>query len=189
MGTDYTIGFDTALNTVIEAIDKVRDTATSHERTYIIETMGRNAGDIALWSGLAGGAETIIIPEKQDNLEDICHRLERGRQRGKRHSIIVLAEGVGNGIEYGEQIKERTNFETRVTVLGYIQRGGSPSAQDRVLASRLGAHAVSLLLEGKAGRMVGIENNQLVDHDIKQILQQEHTIDMDMYNLSKELSI
>lgn len=189
VGTDYTIGFDTALNTVIEAIDKVRDTATSHERTYIIETMGRNAGDIALWSGLAGGAETIIIPEKQDNLEDICHRLERGRQRGKRHSIIVLAEGVGNGIEYGEQIKERTNFETRVTVLGYIQRGGSPSAQDRVLASRLGAHAVSLLLEGKAGRMVGIENNQLVDHDIKQILQQEHTIDMDMYNLSKELSI
>lgn len=189
VGTDFTIGFDTALNTVIEAIDKVRDTATSHERTYIIETMGRNAGDLALWAGLAGGAETIIIPEKQDSIEDVCKRLERGRQRGKKHSIIVLAEGVGTGVEYGEQIKQRTDFETRVTVLGYIQRGGSPTAQDRVLASRLGAHAVSLLLEGAAGRMVGIQNNQLVDHDINQILEQEHTIDMDMYQLSKEISI
>ncbi|RKQ29933.1 6-phosphofructokinase [Oceanobacillus halophilus] len=188
-GTDFTIGFDTSLNTVLEAIDKVRDTATSHERTYIIETMGRDAGDLALWAGLAGGAESIIIPETTEEFSDICNRLERGRERGKKHSIIVLAEGVGNGFEYGERIKEETNLETRVTVLGYIQRGGTPTAQDRVLASRLGARAVELLLDGKANRMVGIKNNDLVDHEIDTILSEKHFINKEMYNLSKELSI
>ncbi|MFD1851101.1 6-phosphofructokinase [Oceanobacillus bengalensis] len=188
-GTDFTIGFDTALNTVIEAIDRVRDTATSHERTYIIETMGRNAGDLALWAGLSGGAESIIIPEKEEPFQDVCDRLVRGHQRGKKHSIIVLAEGVGSGFEYGERIKKETNLETRVTVLGYIQRGGSPTAQDRVLASRLGAKAVELLINGNAGRMVGIQNNKLVDYDINEILSLKHHINEDMYNLSKELSI
>ncbi|WP_156291443.1 6-phosphofructokinase [Oceanobacillus salinisoli] len=188
-GSDFTIGFDTSLNTVLEAIDKVRDTATSHERTYIIETMGRDAGDLALWAGLAGGAESIIIPEMDEEFRDICNRLERGRERGKKHSIIVLAEGVGNGFEYGERIKEETGLETRVTVLGYIQRGGSPTAQDRVLASRLGARAVELLLEEKADRMVGIQNNEIVDSDIDTILSEHHFINKGMYNLSKELSI
>lgn len=156
-GTEFTIGFDTALNTVIDAIDKIRDTATSHERTFIIEVMGRNAGDIALWAGLAGGAETILIPEEGFNLEEIVGRLKKGQERGKKHSIIVVAEGVASGVEIGKLIEENTDFDTRVSVLGHMQRGGSPTAQDRVLASRLGAYAVELLVEGKGGRAVGIE--------------------------------
>ena len=147
-GTDFTIGFDTALNTVIDAIDKIRDTATSHERTYVIEVMGRDAGDIALWSGLAGGAESILIPEADYDMDDIIARLKHGHERGKKHSIIIVAEGVGSGVEFGKKIQEATGFETRVTVLGHVQRGGSPTAFVRVLASRLGARAVELLLEG-----------------------------------------
>jgi len=188
-GTNFTIGFDTALNTIIEAIDKIRDTATSHERTYVIEVMGRDAGDLALWSGLADGAESILIPEKQADFDDVIERLEKGMERGKKHSIIVLAEGVGSGIEYGEKIKEAINLETRVTVLGHIQRGGSPTAADRVLASRLGAKAVDLLLEGKEGRMVGLYNNELIDFSIEEILAEKHVVNMDMYKLSQELSI
>ncbi|MFZ3590714.1 6-phosphofructokinase [Bacillus sp. DJP31] len=188
-GTDFTIGFDTALNTVIDAIDKIRDTATSHERTYIIEVMGRHAGDIALWAGLAGGAETILIPEADFEMDEIVSRLKRGHERGKRHSIIVVAEGVGSGVEFGKQIQEATNLETRVSVLGHIQRGGSPTAFDRVLASRLGARAVELLIEGKQGRAVGIRSNQLVDFSISEALAQKHTVDLDMYKLSTELSI
>lgn len=188
-GTDFTIGFDTALNTVIDAIDKIRDTATSHERTYVIEVMGRHAGDIALWAGLADGAETILVPEVEYDMEDIIARLKRGHERGKKHSIIVVAEGVGSAIDIGRNIEEATKLETRVTVLGHVQRGGSPSAFDRVLASRLGARAVELLLEGKGGRCVGIQNNQLVDHDIIEALAQKHTIDEGMYRLSQELSI
>ncbi|WP_242145530.1 MULTISPECIES: 6-phosphofructokinase [unclassified Bacillus cereus group] len=188
-GTDFTIGFDTALNTVIDAIDKIRDTATSHERTYVIEVMGRHAGDIALWAGLADGAETILIPEVEYDMDDVIARLKRGSERGKKHSIIVVAEGVGSAIDIGKKIEEATNFDTRVTVLGHVQRGGSPSAQDRVLASRLGARAVELLMEGKGGRCVGIQNNKLVDHDIIEALAQTHVIDTDMYELSKELSI
>jgi 6-phosphofructokinase 1 len=151
--------------------------------------MGRNAGDLALWAGLADGAESILIPEKPDDLNEVISRLKRGVERGKKHSIIILAEGVGSAIDYGEQIQKETNLETRVTVLGHIQRGGSPTANDRVLASRLGAKAVELLLQGKAGRMVGIQSNRLVDHDISDILGQKHTIDEEMYQLSKELSI
>ncbi|GAA0426112.1 MAG: 6-phosphofructokinase [Bacillota bacterium] len=188
-GTDFTIGFDTALNTVIEAIDKIRDTATSHERTYIIEVMGRDAGDLALWAGLADGAESILIPEKQEDFNMVIEKLRRGHKRGKKHSIIVLAEGVGSGFEYGKRIEKATDLDTRVTVLGHIQRGGSPTASDRVLASRLGAKAVDLLLQGKAGRMVGIKNNSLVDHDIITTLNEEHTINDEMYKLSQELSI
>lgn len=188
-GTDFTIGFDTALNTVIDAIDKIRDTATSHERTYVIEVMGRHAGDIALWAGLAGGAETILIPEAEDDMDEVISRLKRGSDRGKKHSIIIVAEGVGSGVEFGKKIEEETKFETRVSVLGHIQRGGSPTAHDRVLASRLGARAVELLLDGKGGRCVGIESNELVDHDIIEALSRNHTLDRKMYDLSKELSI
>ena len=188
-GTEFTIGFDTALNTVIDAIDKIRDTATSHERTFIIEVMGRNAGDIALWAGLAGGAETILIPEEGFNLEEVVGRLKKGQERGKKHSIIVVAEGVASGVEIGKLIEENTDFDTRVSVLGHMQRGGSPTAQDRVLASRLGAYAVELLVEGKGGRAVGIEKNQLVDYDIIEALGRKHKIDSNLYHLSKELSI
>ncbi|QGQ47501.1 6-phosphofructokinase [Metabacillus sediminilitoris] len=188
-GTDFTIGFDTALNTVIDSIDKIRDTATSHERTYVIEVMGRHAGDIALWSGLAGGAETILIPEEDYDMDDIIGRLKRGNDRGKKHSIIIVAEGVGSGVEFAKQIEKATSLETRVSVLGHVQRGGSPTAFDRVLASRLGAYAVELLLEGKGGRCVGIQKNELVHHDILEILDRPHSVDKDMYQLSKELSI
>ncbi|MCM2991198.1 6-phosphofructokinase [Bacillus safensis] len=188
-GTDFTIGFDTALNTVIDAIDKIRDTATSHERTYVVEVMGRHAGDIALWSGLAGGAESILIPEADYDMDEIIARLRRGHERGKKHSIIIVAEGVGSGVEFGKRIEEETSLETRVSVLGHIQRGGSPSAFDRVLASRLGAYAVELLLEGKGGRCVGILSNELVHHDILEILDKKHTVDKNMYRLSQELSI
>jgi 6-phosphofructokinase 1 len=189
-GTDFTIGFDTALNTVLDAIDKIRDTASSHERTFIIEVMGRNAGDIALWSGLAGGAESIIVPEENFEMKDVVERLQQGTKRGKRHSIIIVAEGVMSGNQFAEELKKAgVTGDTRVSVLGHIQRGGSPTAFDRVLASRLGARAVELLLEGKGGRAVGIQNNQLVDHDILEILGQPHTIDKNMYRLSKELSI
>lgn len=188
-GTDLTIGFDTALNTVIDSIDKIRDTATSHERTYVIEVMGRHAGDIALWAGLAGGAETILIPEADFDMDDVITRLDRGHERGKKHSIIIVAEGVGSGVEIGKQIEKKTSFETRVSVLGHIQRGGSPTAADRVLASRLGAYAVELLIQGKGGRCVGIQSNKLVDHDILEILDHKHTIDHAMYQLSQELSI
>ncbi len=188
-GTEFTIGFDTALNTVIDAIDKIRDTASSHERTFIIEVMGRNAGDIALWSGLAGGAETILIPEAEQDIKEIAQRLKKGQERGKKHSIIIVAEGVMSGYEAGKQIKQETNMDTRVTVLGHVQRGGSPTVTDRVLASRLGARAVELLLENKGGRAVGIERNKLVDYDIIEALAMPHTVDMDLYKLSKELSI
>lgn len=188
-GTDFTIGFDTSLNTIIDAIDKVRDTATSHERTYIIEVMGRESGDLALWAGLAVGAESIIIPEVKEDFNDIIHRLQRGVGRGKKHSIIILAEGVGSAIDFSKRIEEKTRIETRVTVLGYIQRGGSPTLQDRVLASRLGAKAVQLLLEDQSGMMVGIKNNTLTNEPIHQALANTNTIDQEMYKLSKELSI
>ncbi|WP_338470483.1 6-phosphofructokinase [Niallia sp. XMNu-256] len=188
-GTQYTIGYDTALNTVIDAIDKIRDTATSHERTFIIEVMGRDAGDIALSAGLAGGAETIIIPEENYNIPEICARLKKGQERGKKHSIIIVAEGVASGPDIGKQIKELSNIDTRVSVLGHIQRGGSPSAFDRVLASRLGARAVELLLENRGGRAVGIQNNVIVDSDITKVLSEIHHIDLDLLRLSKELSI
>ncbi|MFE0502879.1 6-phosphofructokinase [Peribacillus butanolivorans] len=188
-GTDFTIGFDTALNTVIDAIDKIRDTATSHERTYVVEVMGRNAGDIALWAGLAGGAETILCPEYEYDMEELIGKLNRGHDRGKKHSIIIVAEGVGSAVDISRQIEAKAGFETRVTVLGHVQRGGSPSAIDRVLASRLGARAVELLLEGKGGKAVGIEQNILVDYDIIEALAKQHTIDKKMYDLSAELSI
>lgn len=188
-GTDYTIGFDTALNTIIDSIDRIRDTATSHERTYVIEVMGRDAGDLALWSGLAGGAESILIPEVSEDFKDVIDRLKRGHNRGKKHSIIILAEGMGSGIEYGERIQEATNLETRVTVLGHIQRGGSPSAFDRVLASRLAAKAVDALVAQKAGKMVGFVNNELAISNLSDILLVDHTINTEMYHLSKGLSI
>lgn len=187
-GTDFTIGFDTALNTIIEAIDKVRDTATSHERTYVIEVMGRDAGDLALWAGLADGAESIIIPEEPTSLSEVTARLKRTYERGKKHSIILLAEGVGNAIEYGKKIERATQLETRVTVLGHIQRGGSPTAQDRVLASRLGAGSVDLLRKGKYGKMIGMSQNKLISHSLESIFKKKRPFLKELYNLSKQLS-
>lgn len=187
-GTDYTIGFDTALNTVIEAIDKIRDTATSHDRSFIIEVMGRDAGDLALWAGLAGGAETILIPEESHDLEDMAERLKRGRDRGKKHSIIIVAEGVMSGQDLQVKLLEM-GIETRVSVLGHIQRGGSPTARDRVLASQMGAKAVELLLQNNGGKAVGMRNHEIVAHDFEEVFEESPEFDNEMYKLSKELSI
>lgn len=187
--TDYSIGFDTAVNTAIDAINKIRDTATSHERTFVIEVMGRNAGDIALASGLAGGAESILIPEEEVNLEEVVIRLLKGSKRGKLHSIIVVAEGVASGYDIGEYIKEKTGFDTRVIVLGHLQRGGSPSSFDRILASRLAAKSVDLLLNGEAGKMVGLIDNKIVATDIRVALSKKHKIDMELLDLARILSI
>jgi 6-phosphofructokinase 1 len=188
-GTEFTIGFDTAINTVISAIDKIRDTATSHENSFIIEVMGRDAGDIALWSGLAAGAETVIIPEENYNIDEIIARIKRGEARHKKHSIIIVAEGVMPAGELKNLLYEKAGIETRITVLGHIQRGGSPSAQDRVLASRLASKAVELLLEGNSGRAVGIKNHQVYDYDLSDTFTMEHKADTSLYTLSKELSI
>lgn len=158
---DYSIGFDTAVNTALEAINKIRDTATSHERTYVVEVMGRASGQIALYAGLAGGAESILVPEVGFQLEGVCARVLQGFQRGKLHSIIVVAEGAMHGDEVGNYIKKHTGFETRVTVLGHIQRGGSPSALDRVQASVMGAHAVEVLLGGGTDLGVVIEKGEV----------------------------
>lgn len=188
-GTDYTLGFDTALNTVVEAIDKIRDTATSHERTFIIEVMGRDAGDIAVWAGLAGGAESILIPEVDESMESIVKRLNSGSERGKKHSIIVVAEGVMSGGEFAEKLSEYTEMDTRVSVLGHIQRGGTPSGRDRVMASLFGAKAVEILLQQKGGRAIGLRHNEVVDYDMQEAFEGRHQLDLSMYNLSKELSI
>jgi len=190
-GTDYTIGFDTAVNTALDAIDRLRDTATSHTRTFIVEVMGRNAGDVAIWAGVAGGADDIIIPEHEFDIDRILKDISVGRQRGKKHTIIVLAEGVMKGQKLAELLQEKGNrTDTRVSTLGHIQRGGAPSARDRVLASQLGAYAVDLLKEGKGGLMVGIENEKLVSHDIIETLtNHKHKANLSLYDLNKSLSI
>jgi len=189
-GTDFTIGFDSALNTVIDAIDKIRDTASSHERSFIIEVMGRDAGDLALWAGLAGGAETILIPEERYDLADIVDRLQSGTGRGKKHSIIIVAEGVMSGNELADLLKKEANIETRVSVLGHIQRGGSPTARDRVIASQFGARAVELLKDGRGGVAIGMQNQMVVDYDLNEVFAEEdHALDMELYKLSKQLSI
>lgn len=188
-GTDYTIGFDTALNTIIESIDKIRDTATSHERTFIIEVMGRDAGDLALWAGLAGGAETILIPEVDFDMDDMIDRLQKGKKRGKKHSIIIVAEGVMSGNKLAEMMHGKVELETRVSVLGHIQRGGSPTGRDRVLGSLFGARAVEVLIDGPGGRAIGMKNHQVVDYDMTEAFLGDHETDMSLYTLSKELSI
>jgi len=187
--TDYTIGFDTAINTVIDAISNIRDTSTSHGRANIIEVMGRHCGDIALHAGLAGGAESIIVPEEGFNIDDVCKRLIQGKNRGKLHSIILLAEGVGNAYELGNQIQKFTGIETRVTILGHLQRGGSPTAFDRILASKMGARAVQLLMEGKTARTLGVKGNKIIDVDIDEALSIEKIFDKETYELTKILSI
>ena len=177
------------MNTIIDAIGNIRDTSSSHERVNIIEVMGRHCGDLALYAGLAGGAETVIVPEVDFKVEDVCKRLKTTQKRGKRHSIIVLAEGVGNAQELGEKIIERTGADLRITILGHVQRGGSPSAFDRILASRMGVHAVELLLEGKSAKVVGIKNNKIIDMDIYEALAMESTFDEETYEMVKILSI
>jgi len=188
-GTEYSIGFDTAVNNVMEAIDKIRDTAFSHERTSIIEVMGREAGDIALWSGLCSGAESILIPEDQHDIKDIVDRIQQGYERGKKHSIIVVAEGVCTGEELRAAIKEKIDLDARVVVLGHLQRGGSPTAYDRVMASKMGAKAVELLLENKNGVMVGWKDGQLIQLPFEEAEKEKHTVNISDLHLAKILSL
>lgn len=187
--TDYTIGFDTCLNTVLDAINKIRDTATSHERTFIIEVMGRRTGYIALEAGVAGGAESILIPEVPFSLDEVVERLMRGHMRGKLHSIIIVAEGAGNVLDIGKYLQDKTGFETRVTILGHIQRGGSPTAFDRVLAARMGAKAVDVMMAGETRKVIGITAGEIKAYDIDYALSQHKTIDLDLYKLANILSI
>jgi 6-phosphofructokinase 1 len=187
--TENCIGFDTAVNNVTDAINKVRDTATSHERVYVIEVMGRSSGHIALAAGLAGGAESILVPEVPHNLSEICRRLERGVKRGKLHSIILVAEGAGSALEVGEALKKMTNMETRVTILGHLQRGGTPTAYDRMLASRLGAAAVDTLLEGCHGKMVGLEGGKVRVTAFAEVFRQNKEFPEEIYRLATILAI
>lgn len=187
--TDFAIGFFTAVETVVDAISKIRDTSASHGRANIIEVMGRECGDIALYSGLAGGAESIIVPEMEFDIDEVCRKIIHGRNRGKLHHIIVLAEGIGNAYEVGKEIEEKTGAETRVTILGHIQRGGTPTAFDRIIASKMGHEAVDLLLSGESGKALGIKCNQLISIDIEEALNTKKEFDKSMYEIGKILSI
>ena len=186
--TDYTIGFDTAINTAMEAIDKVRDTSTSHERCSIIEVMGRHAGYIALWCGIANGAEDILLPERYDGNEQmLINRIIDNRKRGKRHHIIINAEGIGHSASMAKRIEAATGIETRATILGYMQRGGAPTCKDRVYASVMGAKAVELLEEGKTNRVVAYKHGEFLDFDIQEALNMKKDIPEDQYEISKLL--
>lgn len=188
--TEYTIGFDTAVNTAMEAIDKVRDTSTSHERCSIIEVMGRGAGYIALWCGIANGAEDILLPEKYNYDEQmIVNHIIENRKRGKKHHIIINAEGIGHSTSMAKRIEAATGVETRATILGHMQRGGSPTCKDRVYASTMGALAVDLLCEGKSNRVVGYRHGDFVDDDIDEALAMQKSIPEYQYQISKNLSM
>lgn len=187
--SDYTIGFDTAINTAMEAIDKVRDTSTSHERCSIIEVMGRRAGYIALWTGIANGAEDILLPERYDNDEqELINNIIRNRKRGKKHHIIINAEGIGHSESMARRIEAATGMETRATILGHMQRGGTPTCKDRMYASVMGAYAVDLLCAGKSKRVVAYRHGEYVDYDINEALAMKKDIDEYQFNVSKILS-
>ena len=187
--TEYTNGFDTAVNTAMEAIDKVRDTSTSHERCSVIEVMGRNAGYLALWCGIANGAEDILLPEKYDYDEQkLINNIIEGRKRGKKHHIIINAEGIGHSSSMAKRIEAATGIETRATILGHMQRGGNPTCIDRVHASMMGSYAVDLLAEGKTKRVVGYKNGEYVDFDINEALAMEKGISEYQYEVAKSLS-
>lgn len=188
--TEYTIGFDTAVNTAMEAIDKVRDTSTSHERCSVIEVMGRDAGYLALWCGIANGAEQILLPEEHDyDEQQIIKNIVENRKRGKKHYIIINAEGIGDSINMAKRIEEATGMETRATILGHMQRGGSPTCKDRVFASIMGAKAVDLLCEGKTNRVVGFSHGEYIDFDIDEALNMKKEIPEYQYRIAKDLSI
>ena len=176
--TDYTIGFDTAVNTAMEAIDKIRDTSTSHERCSIVEVMGRNAGYIALWCGIANGAEDILLPERYDNDEQqIINHIIDSRKKGKKHHLIINAEGIGHSTGMARRIEAATGIETRATILGYMQRGGSPTCKDRVYAPIMGAKAVEILCSGQSNRIVAFKDGRFVDYDIDEALAMKKDID------------
>ncbi|WP_281243091.1 6-phosphofructokinase [Anaerobacillus alkalilacustris] len=186
--TDYTIGFDTAVNIVVSLINKIRDTSTSHDRTSVIMVMGKGSGNIALHSGIASGADAILLPEVPWCIEEVCHSIKKGYDRGKRHGIIVVAEGAGCGSTIAKEIEKRTQLETRNTNLGHVQRGGSPSAFDRIFASRMGDKVIECIENGIAGVAVGIEQNEITYHSIKDVLNNKPDFNYKLYEIAKNLS-
>ncbi len=188
--TDYTIGFDTAVNTAMQAIDKIRDTSSSHERCSIVEVMGRGAGYIALWCGVSNGAEDILLPEKYEfNEQEIINHIIENRKKGKTFHLIVNAEGIGHSTSMARRIEAATGIETRATILGYMQRGGSPTCKDRFYASMMGAYAADLLCQGKTNRVVGEKNGEWKDFDIDEALAMQKNISEYEYEISRSLSI
>lgn len=187
---DYTIGYDTAMNTVLEMVDRLRDTTESHDRCSVVEVMGRRAGYIALNAGIASGATAILIPEVEyDFQRDVIDRMIRTQKTGKKHFIIVVAEGVGGVDEMVKRITEETGVESRATILGHVQRGGSPTVRDRVAASHMGSRAVRLLSEGKGNRVVAMQKDEIVDFDIFEALNMKKTLDLEQYRVALEISI
>lgn len=188
--SEYTIGYDTALNTVQDAIDKIRDTAYSHERCSVLEVMGRHAGYIAINVGISGGAEVVLLPERTYDINrDVIKPIIEGRNRGKKHYVVIVAEGVGGAIEIAKAIEEKTGIETRATILGHIQRGGSPTVRDRVMASIMGARAVELIRDGAVNRIVAVKDGRVVDYEINEALDMKKTIDDKLVELSSILAL
>ena len=186
--TDFTIGFFTAIETVTDAIGKLRDTSSSHGRAVVIEVMGRHCGDLALYSGLAGGAESIIVPEHNFSISEIIDKMEHGRKRGKLHHLITLAEGVGDPYSLAKELEEKTGIETKVTILGHVQRGGSPSAVDRLLGSSMGSRAVRLLEEGKTNLAIGYVDGSIIEVSIDEAVSKKSEFDERLYELANSLS-
>ena len=188
--TDYTIGYDTCLNTIVQMVDRIRDTSESHDRCTVVEVMGRGAGYLALEAGIAVGATSIIVPEVESDIErDVIARIREFQKTGKKHFIVIVAEGVGGTAEIAKKIEAETGVESRATILGHVQRGGSPTARDRIMASQMGSRAVDLLTQGIGNRVVGIRDNKIVDFDIFEALKMTKTIDMKDYELAHEISI
>lgn len=188
--TDYTIGYDTCLNTIVQMVDRIRDTSESHDRCTVVEVMGRGAGYLALEAGIAVGATSIIVPEVEYDIErDVIARIREFQNTGKKHFIVIVAEGVGGTAEIAKKIEAETGVESRATILGHVQRGGSPTARDRIMASQMGSRAVDLLTQGIGNRVVGIRDNKIVDFDIFEALKMTKTIDMKDYELAHEISI
>lgn len=187
--TDFTIGFDTAVNNVTNEIYKIRDTMRAHDRVGVIEVMGRNCGDIALWAGVAGAADMILVPEVPVSWEDAANKLAQNKLRGKLTSIVMIAEGAGRAEDFVKYVREHTDVEIKATVLGYIQRGGNPSAFDRVLAAQFGQRAVELLLEGKEGRAVGIRRNEIYDVALEEAIEMKDVFNKKLYDLNEMMSI
>ena len=186
--TEYTIGYDTAMNTVVEMVDKLRDTAQSHDRCSVVEVMGRNAGYIALNAGIAVGATYIITKEEPYTMNDVIQKILNGKKNGKHHFIIVVAEGIGNSEQIAKEIEQETGIESRATILGHVQRGGSPTLRDRVAASQLGHYAVELLEKGIGNRVVGFKDNQVVDYDIQEALKMKKQFEHKLYEIANEIS-
>ena len=186
--TDYTIGYDTAMNTAMEMVDKIRDTAQSHDRCSVVEVMGRHAGYIALNAGIACGATYILVPEIEENIDDLIEKIKVAQKLGKQNFIILVAEGVGHSEELAKKIEAATGIESRATILGHVQRGGNPTVRDRVLASQLAYHAVELLENGVGNRVVGIQKDEVVDYDVQEALGMKKEFPMELYKIANEIS-